>query len=1025
MISFATVIPLLAGALLAVAPLSAPDVAEAAVTVPTANQAVITVKVGGDRQSDGSVSGLAGVKLSLFAGTASTATVVISGGVIVTDTATQGSLDARYDPTWSWTTCLSDAAGDCNFVIPIRSGPISATGVPADSRFWVAQDAGDASPTGYYSNPQLRVGSFGAAPEGTWEYRFRTDTELRAGMTYTSQTPLPSGLVTAPNYQTWRDPDRGFMRNREGGNNEGYYGSNVTRTTGIWSQSRTNPDLPETCGLRVAMVVDTSGSLGITGIAEAKLTIGKFVDAFQGTPTTMSLFSFSTASPGAAATNAPTPLPVTTAAQGTAFKAQYATWAAGGGTNWDRGLFEAANSGYAYDLVVMLTDGNPTVMGNSPSAYASTYNKLQDVDAGIFSANQLKAKGTRIVAVGVGTAVTLASDVNLRAVSGTTKSSDYYNVLSFADAATALAGIATANCQGSIQVQKKIVPLGGTIAQATDAPAGWQFDATSLEAAKVTVNAPATATTTADSHGMVNFGLAYTSPATTGLVKVQETQQAGYALLPDSLGKNAVCVNAATGASVAVTNVTDAAKPGFSIDTVAKAQITCTIYNTPLKLTVEKISNPATGTAVAPGSTVTYTLKFTNTGSAPVPVDYTDSLNNVLDDATWQGAAVVTPAGGLTVVRATTPINKLTITGSVLAKSTVTVSYTVVVKSGTTGDAVLKNVLAPTTTTPPTDCVPTDPTVLCTTHPITGSYSMKKVSVPATGAIVSPGDVITYTVTATGKDAPVTGVIITDTLTDVLDDATFVSGAAKLTVGTGAATNVADPTGTPVILHTAPFTLAQGTTATLTYQVKVNADAWSRTLRNVVTGTSDGNVPPATCDPCTTTQTTPGKLLIEKIGESSTAVWVPMDGSAWAVFNDNAGQKGTLYTRTGVTAVVPSATGQFQLVGIPSGTYWLAETKAPAGFSLLAEPVQFTLAANGVVTLGPGAGGGVVTVADTDGDKIFLITVRDVPALMMPESGGSGTIPYLAGGILLLGLAGTLWYLNQRRRRRSSGDASS
>lgn len=413
--------------------------ASADVTTPLPNEAMISVKIGGDRASDGTVIGVEGVRLSLYeAGTATTN----SGSTV------QGTIGTRYDSTWTWTTCTSDDDGDCNFVIPIRAGAISRTGVPQDTRFWVAQDPSDPSPTDWYSNPTVRLGASNPTPEFAWAYRFRTDIQLRAGVTYQSTTPMT--LSTS-----YLDADRGFMRNREDTNAEGGMGENISRSTGVWSQSRTNPDWSLDCGLKIAVVADTSGSLGTTGIAALKGAIGTFVDGFSGTPTQMSLFSFSNISPGAGATNHPTLLPVTTAAQAATFKAQYSGWSSGGGTSWDRGLAAAANSGNDYDLVVLLTDGNPTVFGATPNNNASAFNSYQDVDAGIFSANQLKAAGARVIALGVGTAVNSpASAFNLRAVSGVTENEDFFRTADFTAAATTLAELAAANCQGSIQSRR-------------------------------------------------------------------------------------------------------------------------------------------------------------------------------------------------------------------------------------------------------------------------------------------------------------------------------------------------------------------------------------------------------------------------------------------------------------------------------------------------------------------------------------------------------------------------------------------
>ncbi|YCH09327.1 DUF7507 domain-containing protein [Arthrobacter sp. alpha11c] len=301
-------------------------------------------------------------------------------------------------------------------------------------------------------------------------------------------------------------------------------------------------------------------------------------------------------------------------------------------------------------------------------------------------------------------------------------------------------------------------------------------------------------------------------------------------------------------------------------------------------------------------------------------------------------------------------------------------------------------------------------------------------SVPANGS-VSPGQTIVYTVTATSISGTITGVVLKDNLAEVLDDATFVSGSATLVIGTGTPVAVANPVPPSTLLATAAFTLPAGQTATLRYSVLVKADAWNEQLVNVVTGTATTTAP-QTCAPgssapgpdCTTTHRTPAKVLIEKIGESSGGTWVPMAGSTWAVHVDNNGAPGTVLGSPAVTAVA-GQTGRFQLEGIQPGTYWLEETTAPAGFSLLAEPVKFTIAATGAVTLGQGsqgqgAGGGVVTSTDADGDGIFLLTVRDVPALELPESGGIGWWPFTTTGSVLVLAALALALAANRRRQR-------
>ncbi|MHC9044574.1 DUF7927 domain-containing protein [Microbacterium saperdae] len=697
---------------LAIAPLAVP--------VPPAGSAVISVKVGGDRTSAGTVQGLPGVRLALYGG--GTATVG-SGSVVALPT--QGAAGTRYDATWPWTTCVSDADGDCNFIIPIRAGAPSATGVPQDTRFWIVEET---APSGWYANPSLRVGGSGATPETTWTYRFRSDIELRAGVVYRSTDAMPWNDPTGTGTGSG-DPDRYFLRTRSDSNLEGGQSANVTRTNGIWNQSRVNPIIPASCDLDIALISDTSGSLGETGITELKSTMSAFVDALRGTQTRMAVFSFSADSPGAGASNHPALLPVTTSAQAAVFKAQYAGWTYGGGTSWDAGFATAAGAAPHYDVAILLTDGNPTVSRGNNGSGSSAFNSLQDVDAGIFSANLLKADGTRVIALGVGPALTGASENNLRAVSGTTLNSDYYRASSFAEATAALRALVADTCQGSIGVQKMIVPAAGGIADAVPAPAGWQFDATSLSPA-VAVNDPNTAVTAAGGDGKVNFGLTFSATPSSGAVQVLETQQSGYTLVPVGAGaaaRNASCVNVETGAAVAVTNAGTAAQPGFQLDAGSNQRIECRIYNrapTPGNLVIEKSSTPPSGATVVPGQSVTYTLTFRNTGKLPVVVDHDDVLAGVRDDADLSGAITTQPP--LSAVLNPTG-DRIRITGILLPLASATVTYTVVVKDPQTaaGDHVLRNAVVPTGEEPPETCTPPAP---CTVHPVVVDLTWNKVN---------------------------------------------------------------------------------------------------------------------------------------------------------------------------------------------------------------------------------------------------------------------------------------------------------
>ncbi len=91
---------------------------------PTGNNAVITVKVGGNRTTQTAVGALAGVQLGLY--TTADGTTPVAG----------------------FGTCTSDADGDCSFTVPNTQ----FGGANRDVRYWVKRITGTTAP-GYYTNP--------------------------------------------------------------------------------------------------------------------------------------------------------------------------------------------------------------------------------------------------------------------------------------------------------------------------------------------------------------------------------------------------------------------------------------------------------------------------------------------------------------------------------------------------------------------------------------------------------------------------------------------------------------------------------------------------------------------------------------------------------------------------------------------------------------------------------------------------------------------------------------------------------
>lgn len=112
---------------------------------------------------------------------------------------------------------------------------------------------------------------------------------------------------------------------------------------------------------------------------------------------------------------------------------------------------------------------------------------------------------------------------------------------------------------------------------------------------------------------------------------------------------------------------------------------------------------------------------------------------------------------------------------------------------------------------------------------------------------------------------------------------------------------------------------------------------------------------------------------------------------------------------TGLTQVITTngTTGKFRIIGMDSGTYWMKEVAAPAGYHMLRTLVEIKIGTVGSYsdpTLG-------YTVADTiDG----FIEVLNSTGVVLPETGGIGTFLFVSIGSILVLSMGVLLVVKKR-----------
>ena len=185
-------------------------------------------------------------------------------------------------------------------------------------------------------------------------------------------------------------------------------------------------------------------------------------------------------------------------------------------------------------------------------------------------------------------------------------------------------------------------------------------------------------------------------------------------------------------------------------------------------------------------------------------------------------------------------------------------------------------------------------------------------------------------------------------------------------------------------------------------------------LYNEVAGPKDhdGSANNVACAPARPRSIRVEKAGTQPVGTPNDDGTYPLDGAAFAIY-DNAELSGTPVS-------VLDGGSSFVVSSLEKGvTYWLVETRAPAGHVLLPRPVPFHIevgtddARSTVVVADYGPDQGFTSVrvlpadADASGDAALPgIRVVDTQVGELPKAGAGGIYPYLAVAAGLVGLAG-------------------
>ena len=111
--------------------------------------------------------------------------------------------------------------------------------------------------------------------------------------------------------------------------------------------------------------------------------------------------------------------------------------------------------------------------------------------------------------------------------------------------------------------------------------------------------------------------------------------------------------------------------------------------------------------------------------------------------------------------------------------------------------------------------------------------------------------------------------------------------------------------------------------------------------------------------------------------------------------------------KSAATEVSTDANGAARFDGLQAGTYYLEETAAPAGYNQLIKDITIVLKEDGSATIDDAA-------STPEADRSLTAGVANSTGTMLPETGGIGTVIFVALGALAVICAGVFLVTNKR-----------
>lgn len=148
-----------------------------------------------------------------------------------------------------------------------------------------------------------------------------------------------------------------------------------------------------------------------------------------------------------------------------------------------------------------------------------------------------------------------------------------------------------------------------------------------------------------------------------------------------------------------------------------------------------------------------------------------------------------------------------------------------------------------------------------------------------------------------------------------------------------------------------------------------------------------------------------------------------LNNAVFALYKEGADKQFHLVTDESIGEV--NKEGQFtvnetvKLTNITDGVYQILEVSPPAGYLMLATPIEFTVDGGDITEVTPEDETVTYVKDETENaDAVGTMTIKNTAGAELPATGGSGTLIYTITGIFLIMLAGTLLVVRKRKANR-------